>query len=65
MFGCVANVWFTGTRTVPLESLKTDAYRIWPLLLVAVPVWQLAQFGSMNQPTRLAEPTVFMLPWQL
>ena len=65
MFGCVEKVRFTGERTVPLGSLKTEVYRIWPALLVAVPVWQLAQFGSMNQPTRLVEPTALKLPWQL
>ena len=44
------------------ESLAAGILTLCWILLVAVPLWQLWQVGSMNQPTRLVEPTALILP---
>ena len=61
VLGLVAKMVFAGWRTLPLAS-NTDVNRIWPLLLVAVPVWHSWQAGSSSQPWRCAEPTASMAP---
>jgi hypothetical protein len=63
VFGLVANVVLATVRTTPGEE-KTDVNRIAPEFETAVPVWQLWQFGSWNQPIRVAAPTALIGPWQ-